>query len=60
MQEHDNEPLADVPQVAKQLNVPESWVYSHAKKLGALKVGKYLRFKPSTVERCLRCAKARG
>ena len=39
MQEHDNEPLADVPRVAKQLNVPESWVYSHAKTLGALKVG---------------------
>ena len=53
MQEHDNEPLADVPQVAKQLNVPQSWVYSNAKKLGALKVGKYLRFKPSRVRESL-------
>ena len=53
MQEHDDEPLTDVDHVARQLNVPVSWVYSHAGQLGALKVGKYLRFKPSTVERYL-------
>ena len=60
MQEHDSEPLNDVDQVARRLQVPVSWVYSHAEQLGAMKVGKYLRFKPSTVERYLETRQARG
>ena len=35
----DGEQLDTVQQVARQLQVPPSWVYTHAAQLGALKVG---------------------
>lgn len=48
-----DEQLQNVEWAAERLNVPPSWIYSHAKALGAVKVGKYLRFRPSRVERYL-------
>ena len=36
--------LLTVDEVAERLKVKASWVYAHADALGALKVGKYLRF----------------
>jgi hypothetical protein len=48
-----HEQLEDVSQTAARLNVPVSWVYANAHRLGAFKVGKYVRFKPSTTERWL-------
>lgn len=39
------EELLTVSQVAERLQLKESWVYSNADKLGAYRVGKYLRFR---------------
>jgi hypothetical protein len=36
--------LLTVDDLAERLQVPSSWVYSHAANLGAYKLGKYLRF----------------
>ena len=36
--------LITVDEVASKLRVKRSWVYSHADKLGAYRLGKYLRF----------------
>jgi hypothetical protein len=36
--------LLTVPELAIRLRVKVSWVYAHADDLGALRVGKYLRF----------------
>lgn len=36
--------LLTVPELATRLRVRASWVYSHADELGALRLGKYLRF----------------
>ena len=36
--------LLRVADLAKRLQVPRSWVYSHSEDLGAYKLGKYLRF----------------
>lgn len=46
----DVEPqLLTIPELARRLRVKTSWVYSHATDLGALRVGKYLRFEWSRV-----------
>lgn len=36
--------LLTVSEVAVRLRVPKSWIYGHADDIGALRVGKYLRF----------------
>lgn len=41
--------LLNVSEVAIRLRVPKSWVYGHADDIGALRVGKYLRFQWSRV-----------
>jgi excisionase family DNA binding protein len=53
MEEQDE--LIGVEQLAKQLSVPVSWVYSQSASgnLPSLKIGKYVRFRPSDVTRWL-------
>ena len=43
---HDSnsEELLTVDEIASRLRVRPSWVYRHAADLGAIKLGKYLRF----------------
>jgi hypothetical protein len=36
--------LLTVPELASRLRVKASWIYCHADELGALRLGKYLRF----------------
>lgn len=36
--------ILTVSEVAERLQLPPSWVYSHADALGAYRLGKYLRF----------------
>jgi excisionase family DNA binding protein len=36
--------LLTVDEIAARLRVKSSWVYTHADELGALRLGKYLRF----------------
>jgi len=36
--------LLTVEEIAVRLRVKTSWVYTHADELGALRLGKYLRF----------------
>jgi hypothetical protein len=44
--------LLVVSEVSRRLKVKPSWVYSHADDLGALRLGKYLRFSwPRVLER---------
>jgi hypothetical protein len=62
MEQHEqHEAPYDVPTVAKALNLPESWVYNNAKKLGGVKFGKYWRFHPPAIRRLLDpgCAESR-
>lgn len=40
----DSLKLLTVEDLAVRLQVPRSWVYSHATDLGAYRLGKYLRF----------------
>jgi hypothetical protein len=40
----DSLKLLKVDDLAARLQVPRSWVYSHAADLGAYRLGKYLRF----------------
>lgn len=40
----DEEKLLTVEQVAAFLQVKSSWVYGHSEELGAIRLGKYLRF----------------
>jgi excisionase family DNA binding protein len=44
-QDSEDAQLFDIPQVAKQLNIPECRVYELARqgKIGAVKIGKYVR-----------------
>jgi hypothetical protein len=39
------EELLTVQQVASRLQLKPSWVYAHTEDLGAIHVGKYLRFR---------------
>jgi hypothetical protein len=41
----DMEELLTVAQVASRLQLKPSWVYAHTEDLGAIHVGKYLRFR---------------
>jgi hypothetical protein len=46
------EELLTVSELASQLKLKTSWVYSHADDLGAFRLGKYLRFSlPRVMER---------
>jgi len=51
--------LLNVDQLAENLNVPKSWVYSRTRESGPesipkIKVGKYIRFEINAVMRWLR------
>jgi excisionase family DNA binding protein len=52
--------LLTVEEVAAKLRVPQSWVYSHADELGAMRLGKYLRFDWQTVMGHLRTGISTG
>lgn len=45
--------LLDAAEVAQILRVPRSWVYSHLQELPAIRLGRYVRFRRSEVERFL-------
>ena len=45
--------LLTVDEVAAILRVPRSWVYSHLSQLPVIRLGRYVRFKRSEVERFL-------
>ena len=47
------EELLTVQQVANRLQLKPSWVYAHTDDLGAIHVGKYLRFRWERVLECL-------
>lgn len=49
----DDDPLFDVLGVAAYLGVNEWWVYDHARDLPTLKVGRFLKFRRSHVDRWL-------
>jgi excisionase family DNA binding protein len=46
--------LLDVRKTAERLDVSEKFVRRHAMELGAVRVGRLLRFRPSEVERYIR------
>jgi len=48
-----NENLLTADEVAGILRVPKSWVYSHLTELPTIRLGRYVRFKRSDVERFL-------
>jgi hypothetical protein len=41
--------LLTVPELANRLRVKASWIYCHVDELGAIRLGKYLRFSWATV-----------
>jgi excisionase family DNA binding protein len=45
--------LLDADEVAQILRVPRSWVYSHLKELPVIRLGRYVRFQRSEIERFL-------
>jgi len=45
--------LLTADEVAEILRVPRSWVYSHLSDLPTIRLGRYVRFKRSDVERFL-------
>ena len=45
--------LLDACEVAQILRVPRSWVYSHLKELPVIRLGRYVRFRRSEIERFL-------
>jgi excisionase family DNA binding protein len=45
--------MMTVEEVAAQLRVKKSWIYSNADRLGAYRLGKYLRFSWPRVLQCL-------
>ena len=45
--------LLDAGEVAEILRVPRSWAYSHLKDLPAIRLGRYVRFRRSEIERFL-------
>ncbi len=49
-----------VNEVAKLLQVPKSWVYDRTRdgRIPCFKVGKYIRFKPSEIDKWLASQKA--
>ncbi len=47
--EFNSEEIMTVEEVAERLKLKKSWIYSNADKLGARRLGKYLRFSWSRV-----------
>jgi len=45
--------LLDADELAQILRVPRSWVYSHLRELPVIRLGRYVRFRRSEVERFL-------
>jgi excisionase family DNA binding protein len=45
--------LLNADEVAQILRVPRSWVYSHLDELPAIRLGRYVRFLRSEIERFL-------
>ncbi len=45
--------LLDASEVAQILRVPRSWVYSHLGELPTIRLGRYVRFRRSAIERFL-------
>ena len=45
--------LLKAEEVAQMLRVPKSWVYSHLQELPAIRLGRYVRFRRSDIERFL-------
>jgi len=45
--------LLDAADVAQILRVPRSWVYSHLSELPVIRLGRYVRFKRSEIDRFL-------
>ena len=45
--------LLGADELAQILRVPRSWVYSHLRELPVIRLGRYVRFKRSEVERFL-------
>lgn len=45
--------LLDADEVAQILRVPRSWVYSHLSELPVIRLGRYVRFRRSEIERFL-------
>ncbi len=45
--------LLTADEVAEILRVPKSWVYSHLSDLPTIRLGRYVRFRRSDVERFL-------
>lgn len=45
--------LLDADEVAQILRVPRSWVYGHLKDLPVIRLGRYVRFRRSEIERFL-------
>ncbi len=45
--------LLDADEVAQILRVPRSWVYGHLKELPVIRLGRYVRFRRSEIERFL-------
>jgi excisionase family DNA binding protein len=45
--------LLNAGEVAQILRVPRSWVYSHLKELPVIRLGRYVRFRRSEIERFL-------
>ena len=45
--------LVDAHELAQILRVPRSWVYGHLRDLPVIRLGRYVRFKRSEVERFL-------
>jgi excisionase family DNA binding protein len=45
--------LLDADELSQILRVPRSWVYSHLRELPVIRLGRYVRFKRSEVERFL-------
>jgi excisionase family DNA binding protein len=48
-----NGDLLTPDEVARILRVPKSWVYSHLSQLPTIRLGRYVRFKRSDVNRFL-------
>jgi len=45
--------LLDAGEVAQILRVPRSWIYSHLSELPVIRLGRYVRFRRSEIERFL-------
>jgi excisionase family DNA binding protein len=53
MKDQANGILLTADDVAQILRVPRSWVYRHLKELPVIRLGRYVRFRRSEIERFL-------